>query len=93
MEVAVSAWDDSHWIDYDAYILHVFSGGAHAWLEYRYTIWYVGWRRLRVDSPEDSVNIVTIATAAKHSGLPVRVRVTNGGGPDGLAEITAIQTK
>jgi hypothetical protein len=89
----MSAWSDSHWIDYDAEIINVFAGGEHAWIEYRYVgLWYVGWRRIRVDSTADHVSIVNIATAARQSKWHLRVRVTNGGGPDGLAEITALQT-
>jgi hypothetical protein len=89
----MSAWDDSHWVDYDAQVLNVFSGGGTAWIEYRYTsLGTVGWRRLLGDSTEDVSRVLEIATAAKQSGWPVRVRVTNGSGPGGLAEITAIQT-
>lgn len=89
----MSAWDDSHWVDYDATIINVFAGGGTAWIEYRYTIWYVGWRRIRTDSMSDTSNVLTIATAARQSGSTVRVRATNGSGPNGLAEITAIQTQ
>jgi hypothetical protein len=88
----MSAWDDSQWVDYDATIINVFAGGGTAWIEYRYTIWYVGWRRLRGDTVEDISRVLQIATAAKHSGWTVRVRATNSSGPGGLAEITAIQT-
>ncbi|WP_369258891.1 hypothetical protein [Streptomyces sp. R35] len=89
----MSAWDESSWVDYDAEVLNVFAGGGTAWIEYRYTIWYVGWRRIRTDSSEATTGVLGIATSAKQSGTTVRVRVTDGGGPDGLAEITAIQTK
>jgi hypothetical protein len=89
----MSAWDDSHWIDYDAQILNVFSGGRTAWIEYRYpAVWYVGWRRLLGDTPEDISRVFETATAAKQSNWMVRIRATNGSGPGGTAEITAIQT-
>jgi hypothetical protein len=89
----MSAWDQGHWVDYDANILNVFAGGTTAWIEYRYSIWYVGWRRILGDRPEDVSRILDVATAAKAHNWTVRVRVTNGSGPDGLAEIVAIQTK
>lgn len=88
----MAAWDESHWVDYDAEIINVFAGGFTAWIEYRYTIWYVGWRRIRADTDYDRINVLSIAAAARNSQSKVRVRVTNGGGPNGLAEITAIQT-
>jgi hypothetical protein len=85
-EVLMSAWDDSHWVDYDATIFNVFAGGGNAWIEFRYTIWYVGWRQIRGDSVEDVSRVLQVATAAKQSGSRVRLRVTNPG------QITAIQT-
>jgi hypothetical protein len=88
----MSAWDDSQWIDYDAQILNVFAGGESSWLEYRYTIGYVGWRRLLGDTPDDVSHVFQAAVAAKQAGWSVRVRVTNASGPGGTAEITAIQT-
>lgn len=88
----MSAWNDSHWVDYDAQILNIFSGGGTVWIEYRYTIGHVGWRRLLGDTIEDVSRVLEIATAAKQFGWSVRVRVTNGSGPGGLSEITAIQT-
>jgi hypothetical protein len=88
----MSAWDDSNWVDYDAQVLNVFAGGGTAWIEYRYSIWYVGWRRLLGDSVEDVSRVLQIATTAKQSQSTVRVRATNASGPGGLAEITAIQT-
>jgi hypothetical protein len=90
----MSAWDDSHWIDYDARIINVFSGGDKAWIEYEYPqVWYVGWRRILEDTEDGVSRILQIATGAKQSNWLVRVRVTNASGPGGTAEITAIQTK
>ncbi|MDM8084018.1 hypothetical protein QUV83_04480 [Cellulomonas cellasea] len=89
----MSAWDESQWIDYDAEVINVFSSGTHAWIEYRYSVWYVGWRRLRVDDQHQLVQLLGVATAAKANRWTVRVRATASGGPGGLAEITAIQTK
>ena len=82
----MSAWSDSHWVDYDAQIFNVFAGGGNGWIEFRYTIWYVGWRQIQGDSVEDVSRVLQVATAAKQSGFKVRLRVTNAGG------ITAIQT-
>ena len=87
----MSAWGDSHWVDYDATILNVFVGPGSAWIDYRYTIGHVGWRRILADSSADRTNLVAIAVEAKQSGSTVRVRATNGSGPNGTAEITAIQ--
>jgi hypothetical protein len=83
----MSAWSESHWVDYDATIFNVFAGGGSAWIEFRYTIWYVGWRPIRGDTVEDVSRVLQIATAAKQAGFKVQLRVTNAG------QITAIQTK
>lgn len=89
----MSAWDDSHWVDNDAQILDVFSAGGAAWIDYKYTsLGRVGWRRLLGDNTEDVSRMLQIAIAAKQSSWVVRVRATNGSGPGGLAEITALQT-
>jgi hypothetical protein len=88
----MSAWDDSQWIDYDAQVINVFAGGQTAWIEYRYSLWYVGWRRILGDSLEDVSRVLQIATDAKEGNWTVRVRVTNASGPGDTAEITAIQT-
>ncbi|AEH11444.1 MULTISPECIES: hypothetical protein [Protofrankia] len=90
--MARSGWDQSQWIDYDAYVLNVFAGGSTAWIEYRYTIGYVGWRRIYTEPDPTESEVLTVATAAKASGRPVRVRVTNSSGPGGTAEIVAMQT-
>lgn len=87
----MSAWSESHWIDYDAEILNLFAADT-AWIEYRYSIGNVGWRRIRGDSPGDVSRVLEVAAAAKQGRSKVRVRVTNSGGPGGTAEITAIQT-
>ncbi len=88
----MSVWDTSHWVDYDATILNVFTGPGAAWVEYKYTIGYVGWRRLLGDTPNDVDRLLNIGTSAKERGWTVRVRATNASGPGGTAEITAIQT-
>jgi hypothetical protein len=83
----MSAWDNSHWVDNNAQILNVFAGGQTTWIEFRYiSLWTVGWRRIVADTTEDNTRILQVASDAKQSGTPVRLRVTNGG------EITAIQT-
>ncbi len=87
----MSAWSDSHWVDYDAEILNVFAADT-AWIEFRYSIGHVGWRRVRGDSPEGISRVLEVAALAKRGRWTVRLRVTNSGGPNGTAEITAIQT-
>lgn len=82
----MSVWDDSHWVDNDAEIINVFAGGFSGWIEFRYSIWYVGWRQIIGDTVDDVSRVLQIATAAKQSGMKVRLRVTNPG------QITAIQT-
>jgi hypothetical protein len=89
----MSAWDESHWVDYDAEILNIFNGGESAWIDYRYSIGRVGWRRIRGDSQQDVSRTLEVAAASWQRGASVRVRVTNGSGPGGTAEITAIQTQ
>jgi hypothetical protein len=89
----MSAWDDSHWTGYNAQILNVFAGGETAWIDFRYVdLGHVGWRRLLGDTVEDVSRVLAIATAAKQSGFLVAIRATNGSGPGGTAEITAIQS-
>jgi hypothetical protein len=82
----------SQWIDYDAQILNIFAGGGTCWVELKYTIGYVGWRRFLGDTPDDVSHVFQVATAAKHGNWNVRIRVTNASGPGGTGEITAIQT-
>ncbi|MFZ1992438.1 MAG: hypothetical protein WAW96_22005 [Alphaproteobacteria bacterium] len=82
----MSAWDESNWAGYQANILNVFSSGSGAWIEFRYTLGYVGWRPLRADTPLGLSQVLQVAVAAKSSNVPVWLRVTNPG------EITAIQT-
>lgn len=89
----MSAWSESHWIDYDAEVINVFAGGGTAWIEYRYSIGYVGWRRIRAESDVDVARILEVAVHARATRSAVRVRVTNAGGPNNTAEITAIQTR
>jgi hypothetical protein len=74
------------WVDYDATIINVFSSqNGGAWIEFKYTIWYVGWRQI-IGNPTDLGRTLDVATAAKAHGWRVRLNVTNGG------EITAVQT-
>ncbi|MGN6641060.1 MAG: hypothetical protein ACTHJ8_19265 [Mucilaginibacter sp.] len=83
----MSAWSDSHWVDYDAQIINVFTGGGNVFIEFRYTIWYVGWRQVIADTTEEISRFLDVATAAKFAGTWVQLRVTDPG------QITAIQTK
>ncbi len=85
----MSQWSDSNWVDYPATILNVFAGGGNAWIEFKYTIWYVGWRQIIADTPDDISHILSIAISAKETGTNVMLRVS-GGNP---AHITAIQTE
>jgi hypothetical protein len=88
-----SAWDDSHWVQgYTAEIHNVFAGGGTCWIDFSHELGRVGWRRVRADSEEERANILAIATAAKQSGWRLQYRATNAGGPNNLAEITALQT-
>lgn len=89
----MSAWDDSHWTGYNAQILNVFAGGGSTWIEFKYVdLGYVGWRRLLGDTAEDVSHVLDIATDAKAAAYFVALRATNGSGPNGTAEITAIQS-
>ena len=89
----MSAWDESHWVDIDAEVLNVFAGSETSWIEYRYTSSYVGWRRILGETGSAVSDILSVAIGAKQADWRVRVRVTSGSGPGGLAEITAIQTR
>ena len=83
----MSAWDESHWVDYEARINNVFAGGGRAWIDFSYVrLGRVGWRPLRDDIDESVSRLLDIATAVMTSGKLVLLRVTNGG------DITAIQT-
>jgi hypothetical protein len=53
----------------------------------------VGWRRILTDSDEGRDNVLAIAIAAMQSGRRCQYRATNGGGPNGTAQITALQTQ
>jgi hypothetical protein len=89
----MSAWDDSHWTGYNAQVLNVFVGGGTAWIEFKYVdLGYVGWRRLLGDTVEDVSRVFDIAIQAKATGFLVALRATNGSGPGGTAEITALQS-
>jgi hypothetical protein len=89
----MSAWDDSHWTGYDASILNVFAGGETAWIDFSYNrLGRVGWRRILGDTAEDVSRVLAVAIAARETGKSVLVRATNGSGPGGTAEITALQT-
>ena len=82
----MSLWDDSQWTAYNAQILNVFAGGGNAFIEFRYTIGYVGWRQIVGDSIEDVNRVLGIATMAKQTSGMVALRATNPG------QITAIQS-
>lgn len=83
----MSAWSESHWVDYDAVVHNVFAGGGNAWIDFGYRrLGRVGWRQIRGDSVEDVSRVCQIATASRNAATPVLLRVTNAG------QITAIQT-
>jgi hypothetical protein len=88
-----SAWDDSHWVQgYTAEVHNVFAGGGTAWIDFSHELGRVGWRRIRADSDIDRTDILAIAVAAKQFGWRLQYRATNSGGPNNLAEITALQS-
>ena len=75
------------WVDYDVTVHNVFSASTgSAWVEYRYSIGYVGWRQLQ-GNDGDLARMTTIASAAKQFGWRLRFRVTNDG------KITGMQTR
>ncbi|WP_085371425.1 hypothetical protein [Leifsonia sp. NCR5] len=89
----MSAWDDSHWVQgYTAVINNVFTGGGSSWVDFSHELGRVGWRRIWADTDAERSNILAVATAAMGTGKRLQYRATNAGGPNNLAQITALQT-
>jgi len=89
----MSAWGESNWVgDFTAEIHNVFAASDAAWIDFSNERGRVGWRRILADTDEGKTNILAIATAAMQSGRRCQYRATNGSGPNGTAEITALQT-
>ena len=91
----MSLYSDSHWVTgYTAKIHNVYVAVGAAAIEFSYNgLWYVGWRQLLTDLPEQLTPLVNLAIYAKQSQVKVWLRVTNGGeGPHGEAVVTGIQT-